>query len=257
MFTTWSDLPVFVWNHFSGGYGVGAASLVGAAVIHRQWGMVVAASFLAGIATNYPLITGRVQMIEMNAAVQAAAAIGLAVLHYCAPSAAPLYVPMICCALALSIMGSARKRAEVDKRLVEQNERMKALEKSFGETVSMLEAEVARCFTALASVEEVAGKKDQVDETLDKIDQELAERIKTSKERLEALALLCEGATPNAVIDRMKTIKTLTDQCEDRTREIQQLTVQLAGVLDDLSRDAALSKENLLRILEQLKKKEG
>ncbi len=280
-----SQIPTFVWNSVKDHrerYGMGLVSIVVTEVIRQQWGKVAAVCFVVGVGANYPFFLGRIQTIfyiDLNSVMQALLAGSLPALYFYSPQAAPMYIPMLCTALAISILkkmwddaGREKQFADIAERLREQNVEYNRLLEELRGAVAKLDVAMQACLGEPAKLEKVEEKQDALIVALDQLDQNAKDRLVNFKERIEALAAICENAkSQQSVIERMKLVANaetdltkLTTECSKRSEEIRQLNQEFGGlkeqlriVIKDLSDDEQKLKKRLIdleKCLTQLEK---
>lgn len=258
-----SEIPTFVWSNVAGhskSYGMGLISVIAASAIQKKWGKVAAACFVAGTAANYPFIIGRIptlSFIDLSSVMQALLAGSLPFLSFYSKKAASVYVPMVCTALAISLLKKAWDDAEKEKKITEQikeldqqNSEYARLFKEMDEASNKLDKAVRISLGIPEKVQDVAEGQDALVGALDCIDQKAKSRLNKLREEIEGLALLCDKAkssqtavgVPQSIVKAHNELEELISACAKRKEELQQLNsalreaqAQLRAAIEELS----------------------
>ncbi len=247
-------------------YGMGGAAMVVAGVIQRQWGMAAAVSFVVGVVVNYPLLIGRVEVlphVDVSYLVQAGVACSIPVLYFYYPVGAPMYIPMVCTALALAILKQMWDQAVLVRQLSEQNKEFARLEKEFREAAGTLEVAVGVCLGQSAQMESIGEKHDAAAAVVDAIDK----RLSALNVKILGLVKVCEGArSAETVLARLRTVgeadnnlARLSSECHKRQAELERLNREittskdeLRGIIRALSADQFRLRKDLVELEQKL-----
>src|SRR3569832_392048 len=111
---------------------LGAAALAITGIVQRRWGTAAAAGFLVGVVVNYPFFMGRVEVlqnVDVSYFIQASVAGSFPLLYLYHPKGAPVYIPIVCTALALAILKQMWDQAVLIRELSQQNNKFEELVK--------------------------------------------------------------------------------------------------------------------------------
>lgn len=234
-------------------YGVGSALALVAGIVGRQWGIAGAVSFLVGVGVNYPFLMGRVEIlpyVDMGYLAQAGVACSIPVFYFYYPLGAPMYIPMVCTALALAILKQMWDQAVLVRQLSEQNKEFARLETEFREVAGKLETAMAICL-------DQSQEMDSLKQTHDVVGS-MQERLSALNVRILGLVDVCNGAqTAQTVLARLRTVSRLNRDCEARQAELAQLNRELAGSKDELRKIIDNLSGEQFRLTEDLVKLEA
>jgi hypothetical protein len=279
-------LPRLVWdivNKQRGSYALIGASFVAAGVVERKWGKVAAACFLFGAGLNYPLLFGHLSKLSYRDSVKIIQLIviaGVPFFYFHQPSLAPVYIPILCMALFISIIKQRWDDAESDKVEAEQIKKIREqdllIEKSFAEfeiTAQRLENGIEQILGQESKVDEIKNKEDLLSQAALGVQKRVDEKLKKLKEMVGTLAVLCEKARKER---STRELLTTVSQAEKKLETVQveyalslaglqkintdlsAVKVLLKGVVEGLSEDQRLLREKIVvlqDVIEKLLKK--